>query len=69
MTEMQTIEIRFPGEWIAAYRDGVGTNWSLYRDGDDGEQAWIEAGRYGEGLTEEFVRWGWPELADAAGLD
>jgi hypothetical protein len=31
MSEMQTIEIRFPGERLGSYTDSVGTTWTLFR--------------------------------------
>jgi hypothetical protein len=66
--KMQTVEIRFPGELVAAYTSWIGTRHTLYRTpddrfrvhADDGEQAWLEAGRLGEGLTEDHVSRLWP---------
>jgi hypothetical protein len=59
LSEMQAIEIRFPGEQqrVGSYVDGVWTTWSLFRTpedghrvhGDDGTLTWIEQGRNGEG--------------------
>jgi hypothetical protein len=77
MTEMQTLEIRFSGEELASYRDNRGMVYRLlYRSDDEhyvvhhddpSGPAWLEDGR--DGLTPADIRWGWPELADAAGLD
>jgi len=30
MSEMQTVEIRFPGERLGSYTDHIGTTWTLY---------------------------------------
>jgi hypothetical protein len=68
MNEMQTVEIRFPGERLARYTDHVGITWTLYRmdypseglyriHADDGSRAWVEGGRNGNGLEEWEVRW------------
>jgi hypothetical protein len=73
---MQTIEIRFRGEELGTYTDGVGCTWMLYRTcypnegyyrihGDDGDQAWVESGRYGSGLEDWEVLQDWPEFTAA----
>ena len=78
MSEQQVMEIRFPGERLGAYTDDIGVTWTLfYMDypyecyaihGSDDDGAWLEDS-CGKGLAEAEIRQGWPELADAAGLD
>jgi hypothetical protein len=72
MSEMQTIEIRFRGERLGSYVDSEGTTWTLYRGTDgyyrihasDEAAAWMEAGRYGNGLEDWQVLKDWPEFSD-----
>ena len=75
---MHRLEIRFPGEALASYRDNRGVVYSLFyrsdaehyvvHHDDPSGTAWLEDGR-AMGLTVEDIRRDWPELADAAGLD
>ncbi len=71
MSELQTVEVRFTGEKLATYTDDSGiytlyrTPEGLYRvhiDQGEGEQAWLESGRSGNGLTEAQLRRVFPEL-------
>ena len=75
MSEMQKVEIRFPGERLGAYTDELGTTWSLYRLGypsdglycihaSDEDGAWMESGRYGNGLEDWQVLRDWPQFSD-----
>jgi hypothetical protein len=77
-TGMHKLEIRFPGEALASYRDNRGVVYSLFYRSDDEHYvvhyddpsgpAWLEDG-CGNGLSAEDVRRGWPELAKAARLN
>ena len=77
MSEMQSVEVRFRGEKLATHADGADA-YTLYRtleglyrvhiDEGEGGFAWLESGRYGEGLTEAQLRTVFPEF-EAAGLD
>jgi len=66
------MEIRFRGEWLGSYTDSGGVTWTLFRDTDgyyrihasDEAAAWMEAGRYGNGLQAWKVLRGWPEFSD-----
>ena len=72
---IQTVEVKFEGEKLATTTGAVSTN-TLYRTPqglyrihmDEGETAFLESGRDGDGLTEERVRTLCPELAVAARL-
>lgn len=73
MSELQTVEVRFRGSRLGSYVGLAGTVWTLYRvaDGyyyvhidDGGEEASLEAGRNGIGLSDREVRWLCPGLAD-----
>ena len=77
MSEMQVVEIRFPGGRLGRYTDHVGTTWTLYSldypseglffvHADDGERAWVEGGRNGDGLEEWEVRWLCPPFFETA---
>ncbi len=71
MSEQQTVEVRFAGEKIATHLEGADV-YTLYRtpeglfrvhidEGEDG-QAWLESGRYGNGLTEAQLLRVFPEF-------
>jgi hypothetical protein len=69
LSQLQTVEVRFPGERVASFSSGIAT-YTLYRTPEslyrvhieEGERAWLESGRDGEGLPEEFARRSFPEL-------
>jgi len=66
------MEIRFRGERLGSYVDSGGTTWTLYRDPDgyyrihasDEDAAWLEAGKYGNGLEDWKVLRDWPQFSD-----
>jgi hypothetical protein len=74
MSEQQSVEVRFTGEKLATHVEGADV-YTLYRtpEGlyrvhiDDGEreQAWLESGRSGEGLTEAQLLRVFPEFEAA----
>jgi hypothetical protein len=43
-------------------------HYAIHHDDPTSGEAWLEDGG-NAGLTPAFIRWGWPELADAARLD
>jgi len=71
MSEQQVMEIRFRGERLGSYTDEIGTTWTLYRGTDgyyrihasDRDGAWMEAGRYGNGLQAWQVLRDWPAFS------
>ena len=75
MSDQQTtVEVRFPGEWLATYTDDSGTYtlyctpeglFRIHIDEGEGELAWLESGRSGNGLTEAQVRTVFPELSSS----
>ena len=78
---MNTLEVRFPGEELASHRNSRGVIAKLFYRNDEtvfvgyivhhddpSGPAWLEDAR-GNGLTAADIRRGWPELADAAGLE
>ena len=80
MSETHTVDVTFAGELLATHVQGE-TMYRLYRfDGRDEEGfyfvywtdergSWLETGHLGSGLEEWQVRWHWPELAAAAGVE
>ena len=77
MNEQHTVEVRFRGEKLATYTDDSGaytiyrTPECLYRihiDEDEGELAWLESGRIGNGLTAAQVRTLFPEFEPATNI-
>ena len=76
MSEMPTVEVRFPGEKLTTHVAGEDV-YTLYRTPEglfrihiaegEGGLAWLESGHYGEGLEERRVRALFPELV--AGLE
>ena len=80
MSETHSVEVTFEGELLATHTQGE-TTYGLYRYDGSGEEGlffvywmgaqggWLETGHLGSGLEEWQVRWHWPELAAAAGVE
>jgi hypothetical protein len=74
MNELQSVEVRFPGQKLTTHVDGADvytlfrTPEGLYRvhiDEGEGGLAWLESGHYGDGLTEAQLLRVFPEFEPA----
>ena len=77
MSEQYTLEVTLEGEEVATHTTEGGTTHRLFRTPEglyrihwqDEEQAWLETGKPGSGVSVETLRALFPELAAAAELD
>jgi hypothetical protein len=80
LSELQRVEVTFPGELLASYTNAGGTTYWLFRHTDyeldlpeepvffvhwEGEDgAWLEHGLGGTGMTWAQVAQWWPQLVE-----